>query len=198
MAITKEQQLRKNKPKAEKQKRLKKCDSCKERSIPYGSMRKFCFKNECIEAFNEKTRKRNKREAKKAFNQQDRSWLVSKADEQMQRYARYRDYGKPCISCGINYFKAQMHGGHFMPKGVNTAIRFNTWNIHAQCSQCNNSKSGNLTQYEINLREKIGDEKVDWLKCQKHTHKHEIEYLQRLIKIFTKRNKILKSRKGIA
>lgn len=140
---------------------------------------------------------KEKRAALKAYRQQDKSYLMKKAQDEINKYARYRDYGKPCISCGVSYFKAQIHGGHFMAAGNNSAIKFNTYNIHAQCAQCNSSKSGNLLQYEINLREKIGDKKVEWLKSQKQTKKYDVEYLQRIIKIFTKRNKILKSRKGI-
>lgn len=172
---------------------------CRKPFTPMNGFHLCCTPNCAISNTQDKIAKKaakEKRLALKAYNQQDKSYLMKKAQDEVNKYARYRDYGNPCISCGVSYFKAQIHGGHFMPAGNHSTIKFNTWNIHAQCAQCNGSKSGNLTQYEINLRGKIGHEKVEWLKSQKQTRKFEVEYLQRIIAIFTKRNKILKSRKG--
>lgn len=197
--ISKKQQTRKNTSKTEKQKRLKKCRYCSERNIPYGSIRPFCYDNACIRAHNEKTRASEKRKAKQAHNQGDRKYMYQKAKGVMQKYARLRDWGEPCISCGIDYFKCQIHGGHFRPAGMNSAVVFNLWNINAQCAQCNsgNMKSGNVTEYEIGLIKKIGRDKVEWLKSQTQTHKHDIEYLSRLVKIFSKKILMVKRRKGI-
>lgn len=162
-------------------------------------MRTFCFENSCIIAHNNKTRESQKRAAKKKQNQGDRKYMYQLAKTVMQKYARMRDYGKPCISCGIGYFENQIHGGHFRPAGMNSAVVFNLWNINAQCAQCNsgNMKSGNVTEYEIGLKKKIGEDKVEWLKSQTQTHRHELEYLHRLVKIFSKKTLMVKKRKGI-
>lgn len=197
--ISKKQQTRKNTSKTEKPKRLKKCHYCGDRAIPYGSILPFCEKNECIYAHNNKCRAKKKRAAKREANQNDRKYMYQAAKKVMQKYARLRDWGKPCISCGIDYFKCQIHGGHFRPAGMNSAVVFNLWNINAQCAQCNsgNMKSGNVSEYRIGLINKIGEEKVVWLERQTQVVKHDVEYLNRLVKIFSKKILMVKKRKGI-
>lgn len=140
---------------------------------------------------------KEKRAALKEFNQNDKSYMMNKAQKTMNKYARLRDYGKPCISCGCSYFKRQIHGGHFRPSGNNHAITFNLWNIHAQCAMCNKDKSGNLTDYEPNLIAKIGQERVTWLKAQTQPKKYDIEYLQRLDRVFMKKIRMIEKRKNI-
>lgn len=143
----------------------------------------------------EKKKKREAAAALKAFNQQDISYMKEKAQKTINKYARLRDYGKPCISCGVGYFKRQVHGGHFRSQGNNSAIRYNLWNINAQCAKCNTHEMANVSlDYEANLKAKIGEEKVEWLKSQTQAKKYDIEYLQRLDRIFMKRIRILEKR----
>ena len=121
-----------------------------------------------------------------------REWLQD-AQKVVNQYVRLRDILKGCVSCDRpSTWQGQWHASHFRSVGAASAIRFNLWNIHKSCSICNNWKSGNLSDYEPRLRQKIGDEKVDWLRTQNHPVKHEIPYLKRLISIGKKKIKRLK------
>jgi hypothetical protein len=135
----------------------------------------------------------------KALTRQKRESLKSKAhhakDAQtaVNKYVRLRDAHLGCVSCDKPAsWDGQWHASHFRSVGAATSVRFHLWNIHKSCSVCNSWKSGNLSEYEPRLREKIGPEKVDWLRTQNHLSAYSGEYLKRLKAIFTKRAKRFK------
>jgi hypothetical protein len=70
-------------------------------------------------------------------------------------YVRLRDKGKPCISCGEPWHN-DFHAGHFFKAELHSSVRFEEFNVHGQCAGCNIYKEGNLSQYVINLPERIG------------------------------------------
>lgn len=113
----------------------------------------------------------------------------------VNKYVRLRDAHLGCVSCDkpANWH-GQWHASHFRSVGAATAVRFNIWNIHKACSVCNNWKSGNLSEYEPKLREKIGNDKVDWLRTQNQIVRYDVPYLERLKKIFTKKVKRMEKR----
>lgn len=86
--------------------------------------------------------------------------------QDFNRFIRFRDYGKPCVSCGAT--KGQMQAGHYRPKlgplGV-PALRYNEVNCHAQCSRCNDRLSGNRDGYRDGLILRLGFpiSLVEWL-----------------------------------
>lgn len=88
------------------------------------------------------------------------SALIRKAVLVFHAYIRERDDGQPCISCG-RYTTLQ--AGHFYSGGKYPGLRFDSDNVHGQCLQCNYYLSGNLIEYQKNLRLKIGDERVEVL-----------------------------------
>lgn len=77
-------------------------------------------------------------------------------------YIRYRDREEPCICCG-EPLGEEYHAGHWLESGNNPRVRYNEDNIHGQRLQCNFFKGGDSGQYERNLRNKIGDARVDAL-----------------------------------
>lgn len=186
--MTKAQQLSKNTIKAEKPKRLKKCHYCHERKVPYGDMRTFCFDNYCIKAHNEKTKQREKRKAVAKFKEGDKSELMKKAQFHFNKYIRTRDRDEPCISCGNT--TRQMHAGHFKTVGGNGNLRFNEDNCHKQCSICNNHLSGNIGEYEKNLRVKIGDKRVDALDV-KVPKSYSVDELKEIIETYKQKTRAL-------
>lgn len=115
-----------------------------------------------------------------------------------QRYAvlRDRDYG--CISCdkGAHWTGGVWHGSHFKSVGSNSALQFNLRNINKSCDQCNYFMAGNIGPYETRLRQKIGDELVDWLKNHPRSREYSVEYLDRLTRILRKKIKRLQQRQG--
>jgi len=115
-----------------------------------------------------------KREAQSAFNS----------------YIRARDDGLPCISCDQSSSIGQRHASHYRSVGACSQLRFNTFNVHASCAQCNGMKSGNILEYRIRLIKKLGADRVEWLECQNQPTKYDVEYLKRVKRIFTKRKKL--------
>lgn len=189
----------------------KKCKVCSFDFIPRSTTQRVCspvcaiklnkIKNEKL--FDAETRRR-----KQAIKK--RSDYVQDAQKAFNLYIRTRDIGCPCISCLRSeaeieraYELSNKTGGawdcgHFLTVGGHINLRFNTLNAYRQCKSCNGG-SGKYThknitvalQYEYNLRLKIGDEKVDYLKSEHEVKKYTIDQLVRIRKIFNKKAKRL-------
>lgn len=201
--MTKEEQLYKNTSEAEKPKRMKKCHQCKERSIPYGSMRTFCFKNECIEAHNKKTLAKKKRDAVATARNNDKSWLMDKCQKIAQKQGKLHSYLcgiHQCVTCGIELStQKQIDGGHFLPKNNWSAIKLYTLQIHPQCVGCNSHNSGQRSEYKTFMINRYGLEKTEWLESFRGvTRKYTVEYLRKYKRVMSKRvrrqEKLLKER----
>jgi hypothetical protein len=120
---------------------------------------------------------------------------ADEAQAMVNKYVRLRDANLGCVSCDKPAsWDGQWHASHFRSRGAASAIRFNLWNIHKSCSICNNWKSGNLSEYEPRLRDKIGNAKVDWLRTQNQPSSYSIEYLKRLKAVFSKKIKRIERR----
>jgi hypothetical protein len=77
-------------------------------------------------------------------------------------YIRERDRADKCISCeATEVFR--WDAGHYRTTKAAGQLRFNEDNCHKQCSRCNVHLSGNVTQYRLNLIDKIGLERVEAL-----------------------------------
>jgi hypothetical protein len=126
-----------------------------------------------------------------------RTQWASEAQKEVNRYVRLRDVHLGCVSCDkpANW-DGQWHASHFRSVGAASAVRFNLWNIHKSCSVCNNWKSGNLSDFEPRLREKIGNQKVDWLRTQNKRAHYSIEYLKRLKYVMKKKANRQEARNG--
>ncbi len=168
---------------AKRKPNLKQCKAsgCEEMFEPR-NMQHQCHHYTCAIAYQkeltEKRAAKEKRKAVKEFKDNDKSHLMKVAQQVFNKYIRLRDKDDGCISCGNT--TRQMHAGHFMPVGSNGHIRFDEANCHKQCSICNNHKSGNLSEYEPKLVEKIGQEEVDRLKI-KFTRSYDVEELKEII-----------------
>ena len=120
-----------------------------------------------------------------------------KATEQLiNRYVVLRDRHDGCISCEKGaHWDGVWHASHFKSVGSNSALRFNLWNINKSCSQCNLFRSGNIAMYEPRLVQKIGSERVEFLKYADRSRVYDTEYLMRLSSIMRRKIKRLE-RKG--
>lgn len=67
-----------------------------------------------------------------------------------------------CISCGAIHHYKEMDGGHYIPRMIRRT-ELEPDNIWPQCKRCNGFLEGNTTAYGINLREHIGNDRVDRL-----------------------------------
>lgn len=178
----------------------KKCKNCKKSFIPERPMQSCCSFECSIEwSKKPKVQKAYKMEKKKELLEKypDKSKWLSNAQTIVNKYVRSRDSNKEkCISCDYKFANntRQIHASHFRPQGNNQNLRFNTLNIWASCSICNNHLSGNLIPYRNALISKFGIEWVEKLEANHETKKYTVEYLQRLIKVFRKKIKLYETK----
>lgn len=170
-----------------KEPKPKKCKVCGIKFTPWRTTQVVCS-TKCATIHTQKAKE--KKIAKDTREQKERlksrqDWL-KEAQAAFNRYIRARDAGRPCISCGRHH-QGQIHAGHFRTVAAASAIRFNTYNVFAQCAPCNNHLSGNLLMYRESLVKKLGVERVEWLMAQTQPRSYDIEYLKRLKRIFNKR-----------
>jgi hypothetical protein len=110
------------------------------------------------------------------------------AEKATNRCVRARDFFKGCVSCEKGaHWDGVWHASHFKSVGSNSKLRYNLWNIHKGCNECNIHHSGNIAEYEKRLVARIGPERVEWLKCQNGTVKYTAEYLERLTRVMNKK-----------
>jgi len=85
------------------------------------------------------------------------------------RDANWQGYCK-CISCSTVKNWKEMEAGHFIPRGSDSALKYNELNVNSQCNSCNVYRSGNLIEYRRGLVDKVGEDKVKKLE-QSHYFK---------------------------
>ncbi len=169
----------------------KKCKHCKALFTPSKPIQTACS-IACAVAMARKKREnvekaadRQKREALKSRSQ----WL-KEAQIAWNSYVRWRDYGKPCASCGSmpeRKFGGTMDCSHYRSVGAAPHLRFNLHNAAAACVKCNRYLGGNIAALRVGLIERIGLEKVEAVEADNNVRKFDIEYLKRVKRIFTKK-----------
>lgn len=159
--------------------KMKRCRVCKEPFMPRTTIQPCCYSYQCqvtyatayalkAETRRKSAERKKTREAKERIK--TRSERLREAQQWFNKYIRLRDQADPCISCGRHH-QGQYHAGHFRTVGSSPELRFCEWNVHKQCSACNNHLSGNILNYRRNLIGKVGLERVEWLEG-KHEAKH--------------------------
>lgn len=169
---------------------MKKCKSCKRPFNARNSLQQVCspqcalamVKQQKVKEFKAETRKRKQALKGKAE-------YMKEAQAAFNAFVRIRDHNLPCISCQRHH-QGQYHAGHYRTTKAASQLRFNLFNVHKQCSVCNNHLSGAITEYRINLCKKIGVERVEWIEHNQDEARYSIEYLKRLRAIFAKRKRI--------
>jgi len=166
----------------------KRCKHCKKLFEPtYNSLQACCTPTCAILWANTDKGKAHKEKAVKRETRQRKQNLKTKADwareaqQAVNAYIRARDKGKPCISCDKpDDGTHQRHASHFRSVGSCSGLRFNLFNIHASCQQCNTTKSGNIGMYRPRLISKIGLDRVEWIEGQNSLIRYDIEYLKKV------------------
>jgi hypothetical protein len=148
----------------------KKCRVCRGEYTPYSTLAVACSPGCAIQYIELKKIKAAKkadqdfkRETKRRkVAAKTRSEWYSDVQIEFNKYIRFRDHGKPCISCQRSN-DSKKNAGHYLSVGAHAELRFNEINCHLQCEHCNSYKSGNQAEYRINLIDKIGLSLVEWL-----------------------------------
>lgn len=145
-----------------------KCFNCKEKFTPFNSLQKFCLNNECIKKMIElqKLKEWNKKKKKLVEELKTTSDYLKIAQQVFNRYIRHRDNGLNCISCNKPCKKE--NAGHYYSQGGHSNVRFNEDNVHLQCEHCNTYLSGNLLNYQVEIKERIGAERLMNLQAIAH------------------------------
>lgn len=81
--------------------------------------------------------------------------LIKEAERVFNRWIRFRDQGKNCITCN----KPGDQAGHYWPVRY-SGVRFNEMNVHLQETGCNKWKHGDQARYRMKLVEMYGEDAV--------------------------------------
>ena len=182
------------------------CKHCGVEYVKRAAMQKACTLDCALAMAREKRQKAQERENRKVRAKvreklKTRSEWLREAQAAFNGYIRARDYGKPCISCGSSFgdvvFGGKADAGHYRSTGAAPHLRFNLLNCAAQCVRCNRHLSGNVVEYRHGLVRRIGQDRVVELENDNETRKFDIEYLKRLKKIFNKRARYYRRRRGL-
>jgi hypothetical protein len=127
--------------------------------------------------------KKERIEYRNAKDQQKRprDW-IREVQAVFNKFIRARDAEKPCVSCGREEVEQTVGGkwdcGHYLSVGSHPELRFEELNAAKQCKSCNGG-SGRYAKknhtvsasYRVELINRIGIERVEWLEGP-HEHKH--------------------------
>lgn len=169
------------------------CKVCKVKFEPKYFNQKTCFDTKCIVQYGKEVKKKEWNKEKKARKEK----LKSNSDhiQELQKifntFIRLRDKDKPCISCG-KQLGSKFDAGHYRSAGGNPELRFNEFNVHAQCVYCNQHLHGNLIDYRKGLIKRIGVDMVEWLEGPHDANKLSIPEIKDLKEYYSKQIKELK------
>ena len=169
------------------------CKNCKDKFEPKTFLQKYCFKDECMRVFVEKTKEKAWKEKKQKMQQELETVqdYLKMAQIIFNKFIRLRDKGQPCISCQkpINGVE---HASHYLSAGGHSIVRFNEDNVWVSCYKCNVMLSGNQVEYRKALIKKIGIERVEWLEEHgSETKRWTKEELREIMAIYKKKCKEL-------
>jgi 5-methylcytosine-specific restriction endonuclease McrA len=94
-----------------------------------------------------------------------KSTLKKELDRVFSIYIRKRDNGQ-CFTCPKQDDYKNMQNGHFVPRQY-LAVRWDEKNCNCQCYACNMLYGGQGATYAIRLKQKYGQEIVEWLESQR-------------------------------
>lgn len=182
--------LQRKKPLASGSKRRKRCPSCRVMFTPARAGQAVCGEIDCAIAHGQSEKGRaiagkalaevGRREIKvRKEALKSRSDHMKDTQQAFNAWVRERDVGLPCVSCGRHH-NGQWQAGHFKSVGGHPALRFEPLNVWRQCAPCNTHKSGDLLNYRVELVNRIGIEKVEWLEGPHEPQKYTIEELKAL------------------
>lgn len=171
-----------------------KCKYCKEQFEKVAPKQRVCMSDECLKRFSDEVKQKEWAIKKKALKEelQTVSDLTKIAQKYCNDFIRLRDKDEQCISCD-KQLKGKFDSGHYFNTSYSN-VRFNEFNIHGQCVNCNKHKHGNLLEYQIGIEKRIGGVELFELHQQAHIKKSwNKDELNEIIYIYKKKIKEWKS-----
>jgi hypothetical protein len=183
----------------------RRCAYCKKKvpteTAKINGLKAFCSTDHAIAWLETEKGKDTLKKARNKKTKEARERLLTRSDHiklaqaAVNAFVRFRDRNKPCVSCGAmpeQKYGGSVDAGHYLSRGSRPNLRFNTFNIAAQCVKCNRWRSGEAASFRVELIRRIGLDRVERLESDHKERKFDIEYLKRLTKIFRKRLRIYK------
>jgi hypothetical protein len=136
-----------------------------------------------------------------------RTEWIKEAQVAFNKFIRLRDDLLPCICCN-SWGKdedwlvgGKWDAGHFLSRGGFPELRFEELNCHKQLKSCNAGSSKYARKgrtvsegYRLNLINKIGLDKVEWLESHHEEKKYTIDDLKQIITVYKAKLAELKPR----
>jgi hypothetical protein len=115
----------------------------------------------------------------------DRKGLIAKLDRlfslKVRQGAANQGGWVDCVTCGKSMPWEDSDAGHFVRRG-HMAVRWDTRNVHPQCTRCNRFLDGNEGQYALFIIDKYGEETLrELLALKKTTRKWSVPELKELL-----------------
>ncbi len=152
---------------------MPKCKICKSKFTASNSLKPTCDEYDCKVAYALKVAEKNNAARERKEKRDHREWKaktkeshitpsqrLSKLQDEVNHIARLIDKGHGCMSCEAPPKK--INGGHLRSVASSGNIRFNLFNIFAQCNSCNSDKGGNTTAYCDKLIRVFGKERFEY------------------------------------
>ena len=174
---------------------MPRCKNCKEKFDPIRFNMKYCLNDECVRVWveSEKAKTWKKTKAKMKNDLETIQELIKATQIIFNKYIRLRDKGQVCISCQKKLKEGNVDAGHMWSAGGHSNLRFNEFNVNAQCSRpCNKDKAGDINNYRLGFVERYGIEKLNEIdSLAKIERKFSKEELKELMQIYKKKIKQL-------
>jgi hypothetical protein len=154
-------------------------------------LQKNCFDPNCVTEWINDVKQKNwqKKKAKLKLDLMTVQDYIKLAQQVFNKYINLRDNGLPCISCD-KPINGRINASHYFNANNHWNVRFNEFNVHSSCINCNQYLSGNLIEYRSRLINKIGIEQLTLLEAEAmKTRKFTIEELKEIIATYKKKCK---------
>ena len=176
------------------QTKTKCCRQCNKVFIPRKPMQRVCDLNCAIAESRSKSARKAQAVEKRAHRARKAALRTitdeaNAAQQMFNQWVKYRDWGKPCISCGQPAHIGARHASHYRSRKAASQLRYHPDNVRMSCAQCNVSKSGNVVEYRIALVKLIGDDRVLSLEHNNSTRKWGKDELKRIARIYRRKAK---------
>lgn len=176
-----------------------KCKYCKEQFEKVAPKQRVCMSDECLKRFSNEVKQKEWAIKKKALKEelQTVSDLTKIAQKYCNDFIRLRDKDEQCISCD-KQLKGKFDAGHYFESSRYISVRFDEFNIHGQCVNCNKHRHGNLLEYQIGIEKRIGGIELFELHRKAHIKKTwSKEELKEIIDIYKKKKKNLQKQNKV-
>ena len=178
--------------------KTRKCKYCRQPFEPSVFLQKNCFDPNCVTEWINEVKQKNwqKKKAKLKLDLMTVQDYIKLAQQVFNKYIRLRDAGNLCISCGKTLKIGNIDAGHMWSAGGHSNLRFNEFNVNAQCSRpCNKDKAGDINNYRLGFIIRYGTQKLEEIDAlAKIEKKFTIEELKEIIKIYKAKCKELENK----